>query len=223
MSTKDTSPVHGQGVPASRPAEPHSWLLLPPEHWRLLHPDGVTLVFELPRPPEGTPTAELPRPPEGATTADYDTHQFIALDGARGPIGSDDSEAGTALSDTPFQCMAIPAGLQSLPAGHSVVHSPASVVDPDLEKVALPAGLQGFTLGQNMAKIAIPAGLQTFTFIQSMEKVMTTVEKCIPFPQLDIPKRYQNKAMHVGYIMTASFCVLHVFLFLFFESHLQSA
>jgi len=28
-------------------------------------------------------------------------------------------------------------------------------------------------------------------------------KKCIPSPQLDIPKRYHNKATHIGYIMTA--------------------
>jgi len=35
-------------------------------------------------------------------------------------------------------------------------------------------------------------------------------KKCIPSPQLDIPKRYHNKAMHVGYIMTAFVCLLYL-------------
>ena len=126
MSTKDTSPVHGQGVPASRPtepnswpllhtggqgapaaghhrwllrhpdgqdvpysrlAEPRSWLLISPEQRPLLHPDGVTLVFELPGPPEDAPTAESPRPSVGAPTAEYSVRQLIAPDGARGIMG----------------------------------------------------------------------------------------------------------------------------------------
>jgi len=35
-------------------------------------------------------------------------------------------------------------------------------------------------------------------------------KKAIPSPQLDIPKRYHNKATHIGYIMTAIICVVYV-------------
>merc|ERR1712045_983176 len=35
-------------------------------------------------------------------------------------------------------------------------------------------------------------------------------KKCIPSPQMDIPKRYHNKATHIGYIMTAFVCLLYL-------------
>lgn len=35
-------------------------------------------------------------------------------------------------------------------------------------------------------------------------------KKAIPSPQLDIPKRYHNKAIHIGYIMTAFICFVYV-------------
>jgi len=34
--------------------------------------------------------------------------------------------------------------------------------------------------------------------------------KCIPTPQMDIPKRYHNKAIHLGYIMTAFIAFMYV-------------
>merc|ERR1712066_853285 len=35
-------------------------------------------------------------------------------------------------------------------------------------------------------------------------------QKCVSAPSLDIPKRYHNKAAHIGYIMTAFICLLYV-------------
>jgi len=35
-------------------------------------------------------------------------------------------------------------------------------------------------------------------------------KKCIPSPQMDIPKRYHSKATHLGYIMTAFVCLLYL-------------
>jgi len=35
-------------------------------------------------------------------------------------------------------------------------------------------------------------------------------QKCIPTPQLDIPKRYHNKAIHLGYIMTAFIAFMYI-------------
>merc|ERR1712137_1338249 len=35
-------------------------------------------------------------------------------------------------------------------------------------------------------------------------------QKCVPAPQMDIPKRYHNKAVHIGYIMTAFVCLLYI-------------
>merc|ERR1712032_1336508 len=35
-------------------------------------------------------------------------------------------------------------------------------------------------------------------------------KKCIPSPQMDIPKRYHNKATHIGYVMTAVVCLLYL-------------
>ena len=52
-----------------------------------------------------------------------------------------------------------------------MVFNVISHVDPDLEKVSLPAGVLGFTFGQNVEKVSLPAGLQTFTFVEYMVMV----------------------------------------------------